>query len=177
LSIQARIVNLLKNFETSKQSQKIDVKQRAAMGKARAKGNEDKAKGIETDAKLKKMLLTLAAGYNSGMAKGAAVIQKLKQTPTLANYNVLMNNGGRDISQNVVNIGKIKANAATKDDKVVKSLPMPGPIVAEIARFANGDLRKLPDDASQADVNKAIVQFTALHKKIAQTYAKLAAVK
>ena len=114
LSIEARIVNTFKNFETAKQSQKIADKQNAGMDKARDKGDEDKAKRIEDEARLKKLLLTLAAEYNSGMAKGAAIIQKLKQTPTLANYNTLMNGGGRDISQNVVNIGKMKANAAMK---------------------------------------------------------------
>jgi hypothetical protein len=177
LSIEARIVNTAKNFATAKQSQKIADKQQAGMKKAREASNEDKAKRIETDAKLKKMLLTFAAGYNSAMAKGAAIIQKLKQTPTLANYNTLMNDGGRDISQNVVNIVKMKANAATKNDKLVKSLPMPGTIAAEIALFGNGDLRKLKDTATQNEVNQAIAQFAALHKRIATTYAKLAAVK
>jgi hypothetical protein len=177
LAIEARIVNTAKNFETAKQSQKIADKQQVGMKKARDNNDEDKAKSIEADARLKKMLLTLATGYKSGMAKGAAIIQKLKQAPTLANYNALMNDGGRDISQNIVNIGKMKANAAVKSDKLVKSLPDPGPMVAEIARFGNGDLRRLKDTASQAEVNNAIAQFIDLHKRITAAYQKLAAVK
>ena len=59
--------------------------------------------------------MRVASGLNSSMAKGAAVIQKIKASPTVATYNTEMNSGGRDIRQNVLNIGLMKSNAGTKD--------------------------------------------------------------
>jgi hypothetical protein len=178
-AIQARAANELKGFSAQKEIKKIGDKQAAGMQKARDADNEPKAKEIEAEARLKKLLVTLSASYKSSMAKGAAVIQKIKSSPDVATYNDQMNNGGRDIRQNILNIGLMKQNAGLKDLKEVKALPAPGPLAQEIEEFATdtGGLRKLPATASKDDVVRALAKFSALYKRIDTTYKKLASVK
>ncbi|MBV8650912.1 MAG: hypothetical protein JO255_05560 [Alphaproteobacteria bacterium] len=178
-ALQARIGNQIKSFASQKETGKIGAEQAKGMKKARDAGNEVKAKEIEAEARLKKLLVTLSASYKSSMAKGAAVIQKVKASPDVATYNTLMNSGGRDIRQNILNIGLMKQNAGLKDLKEVKALPAPGPLAQEIEEFAtdNGGLRFLPTTASKDDVVRAITKFSALYKRIDTTYKKLGSVK
>lgn len=178
-AIEARLANEFKTYSQANAVQKIADKQAKGMNKARGEGNEDKAKAIEAEARLKKLLLSLSTSFNSSMKKGALVIQKIKAKPDVATYNKEMDRGGRDIRQNVLNIGLMKINPGTKDLKEVKALPAPGSLTTEIEEFATdtGGLRRLPDTASQADVLRAAAKFTALHKRIATTYAGLSKLK
>jgi hypothetical protein len=178
-ALQARIGNEIKTYSSRKETDKIAADQAKGMKKARDANNEPKAKEIEAEARLKKMLVTLSSSYKSSMAKGAAVIQKIKASPDVATYNTLMNNGGRDIRQNILNIGLMKQNAGLKDLKQVKALPAPGPLATEIEEFATdtGGLRSLPTTATKDDVVRAITKFSALYKRIDTTYKALASVK
>jgi hypothetical protein len=193
LSIEARVANYHKGQSVAKESRKIDAKKEEDMKKARkaedkareagnaAKASEagDKAKAIQAEARLKKMLLEQATQYKAAMAKGALVIQKIKQSPDVATYNKEMNNGGRDIRQQILNIGNMKTNPGLKDLKEVKALPAPGTLAQRIEVYATdtGGRRRLADTATKADVAQALADFTALFKEIATTYAKLGAAK
>jgi hypothetical protein len=168
-AIVARAEPMMKSQQTVKQNEKINDKQQKDM--AKAKSEEDR-KAVEAEARLKKMLLTLNTSFTSSIRKGQAAIQKIKAKPDLKTYNDWMNNAGRDISQNLVNIKKMKSEAGLKDMKQVKALADPGPLAAQIAAYGNGALRKLPDTASAQDVKKALDDFNPLVKTIEAQYAK-----
>lgn len=168
-AIVARAEQMLKSQQAAKESNKINDKQQKDMAKAKS---EDDRKAVEAEARLKKMLLTLNTSFTSSIRKGQAAIQKIKAKPDLKTYNDWMNNAGRDISQNLVNIKKMKSEAGLKDMKQVKALADPGPLAAQIAAYGNGALRKLPDTASAQDVKKALDDFSALVKNIEAQYAK-----
>jgi hypothetical protein len=179
LAIEARLANEYKGELVAKKQQKIGTKQEKDMKKAYGANDDNKAKAIQAEAKLKKMLLQLSSQYKSAMAKGALVIQKIKQSPDVATYNKEMNNGGRDIRQQILNIGEMKANPGLKDLKEVKALPAPGGLAQRIEVYSTdtGGRRRLADTATKADVVQALADFTKVYKDIATTYAKLAAAK
>lgn len=171
-AIYQRASNLLADALNHEKVAKIQAEKNKAMDKA-PKGEEGNAavKAISNEAVLKTALLKFAPSFKSAMAKGAGVIQKIKASPNVATYNAEMNNGGRDISQNLLNLGKIKADPKFKGTALAKKLPDPGQMARDIIPFANGDKRNLPLTATEQDVKQALAAFTALYKQIATTYA------
>lgn len=171
-AIVARAANELDSAVKSDALAKISADKNKA--KDKVKGDDDVAKDkvtqISQDAGMKIFMLKFAPSFKSSMAKGAVVIQKIKASPDLKTYNLEMNNGGRDISQNLVNVAKLKADAKFKDTAMAKALPAPGTTVAAITPFANGAKRTLPITATPADVKEALAEFTELYKKIAVLY-------
>jgi hypothetical protein len=169
-AIVARAENALKGALNQAEATKINE----AKEKAKAK-TEDEAerKAITEEANMKQLVLALSSSFKSSMAKGAAVIQRIKASPDVATYNKEMNNGGRDISQNLVNIGKLQANSKMKDSPLAKKLPAPGRLATDITPFANGNKRNLDPAATPQDVKAHLVEFTKLYKDIATTYADL----
>lgn len=167
-----RASNLLTDALNHAKVAKIQAEKNKAMDKA-PKGEEGNAavKAISNEAVLKTALLKFAPSFKSAMAKGAGVIQKIKASPNVATYNAEMNNGGRDISQNLLNLVKIKADAKFKGTTLAKKLPDPGQMARDIIPFANGDKRNLPLTATEQDVKQALTEFTALYKQIATSYA------
>lgn len=171
-AIYARASNALEAAVNTEKRDKIE----AEKNKAKAKVPDGEAgnaalKQISEEAAMKNLLLAFAPGFKSSMAKGAVVIQKIKASPEVATYNEHMNNGGRDISQNLVNLGKLKANPKFKGTALAKKLVDPGQMAKDILPFANGDLRHLPLTATPKEVVTALASFTALYKRIAVAYA------
>ncbi len=175
----ARAQGALAAAENKEKSDKIEADKLQAKGKVT--GADDaanaKLKEISEEAAMKQFQLVFAPAFKSGMAKGAAVIQKIKASPTVATYNVEMNDGGRDISQQLLNIVKLKAHPKFKDSSLSKKLPAPANLATEIVPFANGNLRQLAPTATPADVANALAQFTNLYKRIATTYKDVIAGK
>jgi hypothetical protein len=167
-----RASNLLTDALNHAKVAKIQAEKNKAMEKA-PKGEEGNAavKAISNEAVLKTALLKFAPSFKSAMAKGAGVIQKIKASPNVATYNAEMNNGGRDISQNLLNLVKIKADAKFKGTTLAKKLPDPGQMARDIIPFANGDKRNLPLTATEQQVKQALTEFTVLYKQIATSYA------
>lgn len=149
---------------------KINAAKDKATGKVDV-NDEASRKAIEEEANMKKLVLQFGVNFKSSMAKGAAVIQRIKASPDAATYNKEMNNGGRDISQNLVNIVKLKANPKMKSSTLAKKLPDPGQLAKDITPFANGDKRNVDQNATPDQVKALLVEFTKLYKKIAETYA------
>lgn len=171
-AIYQRASNLLTDALNHEKVAKIQAEKNKAMDKA-PKGEEGNAavKLISNEAVLKTALLKFAPSFKSAMAKGAGVIQKIKASPNVATYNAEMNNGGRDISQNLLNLGKIKADAKFKGTALAKKLVDPGQMAQDIIPFANGNMRNLPLGATEQQVKQALADFTALYKRIAVAYA------
>jgi len=149
---------------------KINAAKDKATGKVDV-NDEASRKAIEEEANMKKLVLQFGVNFKSSMAKGAAVIQRIKASPDAVTYNKEMNNGGRDISQNLVNIVKLKANPKMKSSTLAKKLPDPGQLAKDITPFANGDKRNVDQNATPDQVKALLVEFTKLYKKIAETYA------
>lgn len=177
-AIFQRASNLLADALNHEKIIKIQAEKTKAMDKA-PKGEEgnDAIKAISTEAVLKTALLKFAPSFKSAMAKGAVVIQKIKASPDVNTYNEHMNDGGRDISQNLLNLGKIKADSKFKSTALAKKLPDPGQMATDIVPFANGNKRRLPLNATEQDVKNALAEFTALYKRIATAYADVIAGK
>lgn len=172
-AIYARANNVLEGAINSEKRDKIEAEKNKAKDKT-APGEAGNAaiKLIQDEAAMKNLLLAFSPSFKSAMAKGAVVIQKIKASPDVATYNVQMNDGGRDISQNLVNLGKLKANAKFKSTTLAKKLPDPAQLARDIVPFANGNLRRLDSaTATPRDVANALAAFTALYKQIATTYA------
>jgi hypothetical protein len=186
LSIEARLASVYQGKKTEKEKIKISGQGQKAYTKAVDGDNKShlEGKAIQDAINVKSFLLTLGSQYRSAMAKGAAVIQKLKASPDLATYNALMPRGGRDVGQVIVNIAKMHENPSVRDlgIKGVDKVPHPG---AELARtaaiFANdgtpGSLRTLPPEATAADVQTALARYTAFYKEVATAYGGLAKLK
>jgi hypothetical protein len=175
----ARAQNALASAENKEKLNKIEADKLTAKSKVTGadKAANDKIKEIMDEAAMKQFQLAFAPGFKSGMAKGAAVIQKIKASPTVATYNDEMHRGGRDISQQLLNVDKLKAHPKFKDSSLAKKLPAPGTLANEIVPFADGDLRRLAATATPADVTNALAQFTNLYKRIATTYQDVLAGK
>ncbi len=171
-AIFQRAGNLLTDALNHEKVMKIQAEKNKAMDKAPKDESGNAAiKAASAEAVLKTALLKFAPGFKSSMAKGAVVIQKIKASPDVATYNTEMNNGGRDISQNLLNLGKIKADAKFKSTALAKKLPDPGQMAKDIVPFAHGDKRNLPLNATEKDVKAALAEFTTLYKQIAVAYA------
>lgn len=116
-AIAARAANALEGAINTEKQDKIEAEKNKAKGKVQ--GSDDAANAklaqIAGEAAMKTFLLKFAPGFKSSMAKGAAAIQKIKAKPDLATYNLEMNNAGRDISQNLVNIAKLQSDPKFKD--------------------------------------------------------------
>jgi hypothetical protein len=136
-----------------------------------------KIKAIQEDAAMKNFLLAFGTSFKSSVAKGAACIQKIKASPDLDTYNKQMDDCARDISQNLVNISKLKQNPKFKSSSLAKKLPDPAGLAREIVPYANGNMRKLPANATAEDVEKALATFTNLYKRIVVTYKDVIAGK
>jgi hypothetical protein len=172
-AIFARAVNLLAGAENAAKSDKINDEKNKAKDKVTGMSEADEAKraAITADAAMKQFQLAFGTSFKSSMAKGAAVIQRIKANPTLAVYNKEMNDGGRDISQNLVNLAKLKADAKFKSSPLAKKLPDPGQMARDIVPFANGDKRNLAPTATPENIKQALAEFTAIYKRIALAYA------
>lgn len=178
-AIFARAGNELAGGENKEKSEKISAEKNKAQAKIKGSSEEDnlKIKAIQEEAAMKQFLIAFGTSFKSSMAKGAAVIQRIKASPDVATYNKEMNNGGRDISQNLVNIAKLKANPKFESSPLAKKLPDPAALAKEIVPFANGDQRSLDSTATAEDVKKHLAEFTQLYKRIAITYADVIAGK
>ncbi|MGB0128839.1 MAG: hypothetical protein WBP72_14470 [Rhodocyclaceae bacterium] len=137
----------------------------------------DRRKAINEEAAMKQFVLGFSAKFRSSMAKGAAVIQKIKASPDVDTYNREMANGGRDISQNLGNLQKLKAHPKFRDTKLAKSLEDPAEIMKSLERYGNGDRRSLKQDADPDTVQEALKDFSRLYKSIAASYREVLAGK
>jgi len=168
----ARAANALGSAETLAKVKKNI--QKGAEKKDKVKGSDDaasaKLKSISEETAMKNFVIAFGKSFKSSVAKGAACIQKIKASPDVATYNEEMWNCGRDISQNLLNIDKLKKNPKFKGTSLAKKLPDPGAMARDIVPYANGDLRKLPATATDRDVKKALADFTALYKSIVTAY-------
>jgi len=178
-AIYARAERALDAAQSNSKVQKIDDEKNKKIGKVKGASDADlaKLKAIGEESATKKFLLSFGTSFKSSMAKGAARIQKIKASPDVATYNEEMNSCARDISQNLVNIEKLKRNPKFKDTKLAKKLQDPGAMARDIAPYANGDLRSLAATATPNDVKKALADFTALYKRIAISYKDVIAGK
>lgn len=149
--------------------------------KAKVKGQDDASKGrrdeISREFAMKQFVLGFSARFRSSMAKGAAVIQKIKASPDVETYNREMADGGRDISQNVGNVQKLKAHPKFRDTKLAKSLKDPAEIMERLERYGNGDRQSLKQDADAKAVQEALKEFIEVYKLIAAAYGDLLAGK
>lgn len=164
--------NVAKSEKITKEKDKKQDKVKGADAAANAK-----LKAISDEAAMKQFLLAFGKSFKSSAAKGAACIQKIKSSPDVATYNKEMNDCARDISQNLVNIDKLKKNPKFKNTKLAKKLKDPGAMAREIVPYADGDLRRLDANTSANDVKKALADFTALYKRIITTYKDVIAGK
>jgi len=171
-AIYERAANALDGAEKSAKTQKnID---KGGKKKDKVKGADDEAnaklKAISEETAMKNFLVVFAKSFKSSVAKGAASIQKIKASPDVATYNAEMNSCARDISQNLVNITKVKKNPKLKNTSLAKKLPDPGAMARDIVPYSDGNLRSLDANTSANDVKKALADFTALYKRIVTTY-------
>jgi hypothetical protein len=178
-AIYARAANALDSAENSAKTQKNIEK--GTDKKSKVKGADDaasaKLKAISEETSMKNFLLAFGKGFKSSVAKGAACIQKIKASPDVATYNSEMNYCARDISQNLVNISKLKKNPKFKNTSLAKKLTDPGAMARDILPYCNGDLRSLSPNATEKDVKKALADFTVLYKQIITTYKDVIAGK
>jgi hypothetical protein len=177
-AIHARAANALEGALNVGKLDKIQADKQKAVSKApQGEAGNDTLKAASQEAAMKGFILQFAASFKSSMAKGAAAIQRIKADPTLATYNKEMGSAGRDISQNVVNIDKLKNDPKFKGSRLAKALTAPPDLMAEIGLFGNGNLRNLASTATPNDVKDALQRFTAVYKRIATTYANVIAGK
>ncbi len=178
-AVYARSESVLDGAANAEKRQKIEDEKNKK--KDKVKGADDaanaKVKAASEDAAMKNFLLAFSKSFKSSVAKGAACVQKIKASPDVATYNKEMNDCARDISQNLVNIGKLKQNPKFKKSSLAKKLPAPGPLAREIVPYANGNLRSLDANATANDVKKALADFTAIYKQIVVTYKDVIAGK
>jgi hypothetical protein len=172
-AIYARAANALAGAENDAKITKINDEKNQAKDKVKGMSDADEQKraAITAEASMKQFQLAFGTSFKSSMAKGAAVIQRIKAKPDLATYNKEMNDGGRDISQNLVNLAKLKADAKFKTSPLAKKLPDPGSMATDLVPFANGAKRNLPNNATPDQIKAALTEFTAIYKRIAVAYA------
>lgn len=169
-ALQAKLENTFAGYKNAKELGKIVDKGSAKVDKARKKGDEEGALAEQEAKALKQFMLQLKALGNSGIRKGLAAIQDMKKDPSVANYNKIMNSAGRDVSQWVVNIAKVKTNKKFKNDSTVKKLANPAPFMTQLTEFGNGAKRRIDDTSSPDEVAALIKEFSQLLKSVAVAY-------
>jgi hypothetical protein len=175
-AIFATTATALKSVSVRKDAAKISEKAKMPIEEAKTAMDDAKVKELKNIENQRKDLLTLAVRYRAVIAKGAAAIQKIKASPTVQNYNDEMDKAGRDISQIIVNIKKMKATDKIKDLPEVKKLPDPGDLAQAIAEFGNdnGQYRKLDEEKlKKKSFDETVKLFSSVVKQIAVLYQPL----
>lgn len=162
----AKAANALELAKSSGKLADISKAKDKAMDKVK---NEDERAAVNADIAMQKFLVVFVPAFKSAIAKGAHGIQKIKADPSVATWNA--NIGiARDISQNLNNIVKLKADAKHKNSSLGKKLPDPGVLARQILPYCNGALMNLAGDTDVATVKAHLKDFTELYKAIATTY-------
>ena len=102
-AITARAVSDWEQYDKQDKANQILAKGKAKTDKI---ADDQERKDAKEVANAKQALLTFASKLKAAVAKGAASVQKIKADPTPQTYNHEMNDAGRDLSQNIVNIEK-----------------------------------------------------------------------
>jgi hypothetical protein len=97
------------------------------------------------------------------MTQGSAVptidlTVSILQQPSSGKHHAVHLRQRRDISQNLLNLVKLKADAKFKGTALAKKLPDPGQMAKDIIPFANGEKRNLPSTATEKDVKQALAE-------------------
>jgi hypothetical protein len=162
-----RAANALAMAKNAGKLDAINKAKEKAMDKA---GNDDdKRSAVNADVAMQKFLVVFAPAFKSALAKGAHGIQKIKAEPTPQVWNANISIA-RDISQNLNNIVKLKADAKHKTSTLGKKLPDPGHLARDILPYCNGALMNLAGTTTEAVVKGHLKDFTALYKTITTTY-------
>ena len=158
--------------ETTKAKEKADTAIDKKKEELRKKGMDDNSINDETYLlKAKKLLLIFIPATKTAFAKAAAAVQQIKANPTPATYNTMMNAGGRDLSQQFLNLIKIVNDPNAKDWSLVKNMPDLSPFRGDLAAFGNGDKRTVANDASSQDVLNLTKEFSQMMKGLIPVYA------
>lgn len=169
-ALQALMENNHKTFKKSDETAKIRASGEKKQEKARAKGDDNAERAAQETAALKTFLVQLKTMGNSATRKGLAAIQKMKSDPTVATYNDIMDAAGRDVSQWVGNIDKLKRHPKLSRNSVVKKLASADAFLPPLTEFGNGTKRRLADDTDQTQVEAHIKEFSTLLKGVVTAY-------
>jgi hypothetical protein len=166
-----------KAVKCSKEYDKAQTKLSEAIEKAQTKlreeGLDDAEINIETDfLKQQRALLGWPAITKTALAKAVVAVQKVKADPTPDTYKTAMDQGGRDMTQQMSNLVKL-----ITDTKCPASLKRQ---VAEVsayrqtlADFGNGAKRQVANDASREQVLAQVQEFSQLCKAMMPIYEKM----
>lgn len=154
-----------------KELDKIYDKSTKEKDKQFKKGNDDKAKEAEALGAMKKFRMMLSTQGNSGLKKALLAIQQIKANPDVTTYNQVMNSAGRDVSQWLVNIKKLRDHKTMGKLPDVKKIPDPAKYTALATEYGNGAKRKLDVAADQATVLLHLKEFSQMIKSMSADYA------
>lgn len=157
--------------ETTKAKEKADSALDKKREELRKKGMGDNQINDETYLlKAKKLLLIFNTATKTAFAKAAAAVQQIKADPTPTTYNAVMSSGGRDLSQQFLNLIKIVNDPKAKDWPLVKNMPDLSPFEDDLKAFGNGDKRTVANDASKQDVLTLTGEFSKMMKGLIPIY-------
>jgi hypothetical protein len=157
--VESRLVICSKEYIA--EQKKIGEKIAKTTEKERAKGATDDEVGEATNfLKQQRMMIGWTKLTKAALAKAVATAQAIKADPTAQTYNTEMWSGGRDMTQQMVNLIKLVQDPKCPKE-VVKLMDGLPPHRNHLAEFGDGAKRKI-------DVNTPKNQVEALNKEFSQ---------
>ena len=159
--------------EYAKAQDKIGAAIDKETNKLRDQGLDDMQVREETNfLKQQRMMVGWDKMTKAAIAKAVAAVQKIKADSTPACYNDVMRDGGRDLSQQFVNLIKLvqdrKCPQEIKD--LMDGLPGFRPTLTE---FGDGAKRQIAGTATKQEVIAQIKEFSELTKAMRTYFTKM----
>jgi hypothetical protein len=159
--------------EYTQAQQKVGAAITKTTEKLRAKGLDDMEIREETNyLKQQRMLVSWPKLTKAAITRAVSAVQKVKADSSAATYNAAMLDGGRDLSQQFVNLIKLvqdkKCPQEVKD--LMDGLPGFRPTLTE---FGDGAKRQIDGAATKNQVTAQIKEFADLTKAMVPYYDKM----
>jgi len=169
--VDSRIASSSKDYAKAQAKAGAAIEKETA--KLRAKGVDDMQIRVETNyLKQQRMLVEWPKMTKAALARAVATVQKIKADPTPTVYNKEMLAGGRDLTQQMVNLIKL-----VTDPKCPAALSqlMNGlaGYRAPLTEFGDGDKRQISTTATKSEVTSQIKDFADITKAMVPYYDKM----
>lgn len=169
--VESRLVTCSKEYVA--EQRKLGEKITKTTEKERAKGaTDDEVNKATAFLKQQRMMIGWTKLTKAALAKAIATAQAIKADPTAQTYNTEMWSGGRDLTQQMVNLIKLVQDPKCPKEvvKLMDGLPAHRNHLAE---FGDGAKRKIDVNASKNQVETLNKEFSQLVKTMVPYFDKM----
>ena len=169
--VESKIASSSKEYAKAQEKAGAAIEKETA--KLRAKGVGDMQIRVETNyLKQQRMLVEWPKMTKAALARAAATVQKIKADPTPTVYNAEMRAGGRDMTQQMVNLIKLVTDPKCPAALTQLMNGLAG-YRAALTEFGDGDKRQISTTATKGEIVSQIKDFADITKAMVPYYDKM----